>query len=132
MNISQQVIILSAERKGYTIEQNKVRSEILQGCLSDCNLAYSVAQGVWQGGSEESLVVIVNNSDDIENVKSFAFNNFEQDAVLYCDANQEAYIIDKNGASEQIGRLLQVTKEVAFKNGNYTILNGEYYTTIKR
>lgn len=132
MNIVKQVIILSAERPEHTFEGNRQRTEILKGCLEDCNLAFEVAEGVYNETSETSLVVIVNNEAEIEAVTGLAFQNFNQDAVLHQDSNQEAHLINKDGTGERLGRLEQVTKEVAIEKGNFTLLKGKYYTTIKR
>jgi hypothetical protein len=57
------------------------------------SLAKSAGIGVYKGQEEDSLVVLVNNETDIQTVKDFAFKSFNQESVLYQDANQEAYLI---------------------------------------
>ena len=133
MNISKQVIILSAERTTNAPEQNAQVTEILKGCLLDCNIAFNEAVGVFNNGpAEASLVAIVNSQTEIEVVTDFAFKNFNQDAIVLQDANQEAHLITKEGTTERLGRLELVSKEVALDKGSYTLLNGQYYTTIPR
>jgi hypothetical protein len=133
MNISQQVIILTAESKNNTFEGNRQRTENLKGCLQDINISFNTATGVFNNGAEEtSIVAIVKNEADIQAVSDFAFKNFDQDAVLHQDANQEARLLNKDGTILALGRLQQVTKEVAIAKGSYTLMNGVYYTTIPR
>ena len=133
MNISKQVIILSAERDGDTIENRDLAIRTLRNCLNDCNLSFREATGVFENGPEEtSFVVVVNNEAEIQSVKEFAFLNFGQDAILFQDSNQEAYLINKDGTEKRLGRLEQVPKEVALGNGSYTLMGNDYYTTIPR
>ena len=132
MNISRQVVILSAELGNLCPVENSNRTRILRHCIEDCRLSFGEAQGVYKGGSEASFVVIVNNDDEIQALKDFAFKNFGQESVLYQDANQEAYLVFNDNSTKRLGRLQQTTKEVAENLDNYTILNGSYYATFKR
>jgi len=133
MNISQQVIILSAEKDSISKEENQKRTDILKGCLSDCNLRFDEGTGVFNNGPEEkSLVVIVNDEDEIQAVKDFAFQNFNQDAIVLQDVNQEAHLINNDGTELALGRLELVSKAFAIDKGNYTLLNGKYYATKPR
>jgi len=132
MNISQQVIILSAEHKSQTPEGNAIRTQTLSDCIEDIGLRFDTADGVYKGGIEKSFVVLVKDQLEIDALTDFAFKTFDQESVLYQDANQEAYLLFKDGKTEQLGILQRVEKEVALKKDNYTILNEEYYTTVKR
>jgi hypothetical protein len=133
MNISKQVVILSAERLGLSVEENQERTDKLEATLNDINLPFSRTVGVYNNGPEEkAFVVVVNNEADIETLKGFAFTNFNQDSILHQDVNQEASLFYNDGTIERLGRLVQVSHDVAVSKGNYTILNGEYYTTISR
>lgn len=132
MNIADQVIIISAERSDCGAVENDQRTRILKGCVTDINLPFSEALGVYKGKEEISLVVLVKNQHDIDALKGFAFKNFDQESILYTDANSEAYLFFNDGKTEQLGRLLQVPKEQAIKQDNFTILNDEYYITIPR
>ena len=132
MNISKQVIILSAELAGLSKDANEKRTNTLKNCLTDCNLTFNEGIGVYKGKEEVSFVVIPNNEDEIQALEDFAFLNFNQESYLYQDANQEAYLVFNNGTHQQLGRLSQVPQAIAQAEDNYTILNGEYYTTIKR
>jgi hypothetical protein len=133
MNISKQVVILSAEKAEHTPEVNKQRTKSLKGCLQDCNISFNEAIGVFEHGAPEaSLVAIVNDDAEYQAVIDFAFKNFDQDAVLHQDANQEGYLVYPDGKLERLGRLREVSKKVALEKGSYTLLNGTYFTTIPR
>lgn len=132
MNISQRVVILSAETLNATVEGNRQRTETLRGCLQDCNMNFSQAVGVYKGKEETSFVVVVRDEEEIEALKGFAFLNFNQESILLQDANQEAYLVFNDGETQRLGRLEQVSKEVATKEDAYTILNGQYYITRPR
>lgn len=132
MNITQQVVILSAERSELGAAENLNRTNILRGCIDDIGLKFSQAIGVYKGKEEMSFVVLINTLDDIENLKSFAFNNFDQESVLYQDANQEAYLLFGDGTEQRLGVLERTNKDDAIIRDAYTILNGEYYVTNKR
>lgn len=133
MNISKQVVILSAERSENSKEVNAANNELLAANIKDLGLPFSIGSGVYQNGPEEvSLVVGVNSSSDIEKLKEIAFKGFNQESILHQDANQEAYLIYQNGKIQRLGRLEEVAKEVAVNTCNYTILNGKYYTVLPR
>ena len=133
MNTVQQVVILSAERSENTFEGNRQRTETLKAILQDINVEFSEATGVFENGPEEqTIVAIIKDDAELEAIKDFAFKSFNQDAILHQDANQEAYLISNKGETTRLGRLQQVSKEVALSTGNYTLMKGVYYTTIKR
>ena len=129
----QELIILSAESSKNTHEGNRARTETLKGVLTDCQISFDTALGVYNNeATEDSIVAIINNADEYQAVIDFAFLNFDQESILYQDANQEAHLVFANGTSERLGRLEAVEKEVALKTGSYTLLNDIYYTTIKK
>jgi hypothetical protein len=133
MNYFPKVIILSAESTIEDSISNERKTEMLKNCLEDCNIRFGIGTGFFRGeGPQTSFVVLPNSEDEIETVKSFAFKTFKQQSVLFQDNNQEAYLLNHDGTEERLGRLLEVTKEVAEKEGSYTILNGKHYTTVKR
>jgi len=132
MNISQQVVILSAERFNESEAFNWFRTNRLENMLQDLNLSYSKAQGHWDGGHEESFVVIVNNKAEIDTLKDFAFKSFDQEAILHQDSNQMAHIISKDNSIKMIGRLEQVNPKSIETLDDYTIMNGQVYTVVTK
>ena len=127
MNITKQVVILSATRPQDSIENTNFRTNTLRGILGDIRLPFNEATGVYKGQQETSFVVVINDEQDLENLKSFAFKSFDQESILLQDSNQEAYLIYSNNRIERLGRLEQVSKEVAQDLDSYTIMNNNYY-----
>ena len=132
MNITQQVIILSADQNDNNYERNRQLHENLKACLTDCGFTFKEATGTYKGRTEDSVVVLVNNQTDIETVQDFAFKSFNQESVLYQDANQEAYLIYNDGKTEQLGRLEQVNPKLTETLENYTVMDGRVYAVKKR
>ena len=132
MNIVPQTVILSAESNTNDQLTNEQKTNLLRDCLEDCNMNFSQAEGFFEGRSETSFVVVPKNQAEIDVLKDFAFKTFKQQAVLYQDSNQEAYLINHDGTEKRLGRLQEVSKEVAESVGSYTLLKGRYYTTVKR
>lgn len=132
MDIGQQVIILSAEHTSQTPEGNAIRTQTLSDCIEDIGLPFKQTLGVYNGVSEQTFVVLIRNQLDIDVLKDFAFKNFDQESVLYQDANREAYLFFRDGTISNLGHLNAVPKEAAIKSGSYTIMNDLYYTTTKR
>lgn len=132
MNTVRPVVILSAESTKISDDANNQRTTILESLLLDLNLAFNRALGVYNGNSEASFVVLVNSEEEIEALKGFAFKNFDQESILLQDANQEASLLFANGTSERLGRLTQVSEEIAKTHNNFTLMNGQYYITQKR
>lgn len=132
MNISQQVVILSAELSTNSFEKNRQLTENLACCIDDCSFKAKRAIGVYKGSEETCFVVIVNNEDELQTLKDFAFKNFGQESILHQDANQEAYLIYNNGKTEQLGRLEQVNPKYIETLDSYTVLDDRVYTTVPR
>ena len=130
MNITSQVVILSAESNKNSFEGNRQRTETLRGCLQDCNFTFKGGTGVYKGNKEDCFVVIVKNESDIQTLKDFAFKNFDQESILYQDANQEAYLHYNCGKIERLGILQEVNSSENLDS--FTILNDKIYTTLPR
>lgn len=132
MNIVDQVIILSGELSSKTFEGNRQRTETLKGVLQDTHINFAQARGVYKGGSETSFVTVPRDTNEIEFLKHLAFEKFGQESILFQDSNQEAYLIFKDNTTQRLGRLVEVTKELAESQENYTELNGKFFITVPR
>lgn len=132
MNTIQQVVILSAELADKRFESNRQRTSNLEACLDDCNMRFKPAKGVYKGRAEDSFVVVLKDNAELETLKDFAFKSFNQESILYQDANGEAYLIYQDGKAEQLGRLEQVSEELARKNDAYTEMDGKFYAVVSR
>lgn len=131
MNITQQVVILSAELQTLSYEQNSRRTDLLDQMIGDTKMSYKKALGVYNTSEEACFVVIVNNQDEIDTLKAFA-DNFGQESILHQDANQQAQLIFNSGKTMDLGRLEQVNPKEIENLENYTVLDGKVYTTISR
>lgn len=128
----QRVVILSAELSENSDKRNLMSTENLELCLQECNFKYKNAIGVYKGHKKNSFVVLVDNNEDIETLKDFAFKNFGQESILETDIKGNAYLTYQDNTSKLLGRLEQTSKDVATNMDNYTIMNGKYYSTFKR
>ena len=109
MDMSKDLIILSAELASATHSGNRQRTETLKGMLIDLRLEFTEAVGYWQGKEEVSFVVAINNSAEFEVVADFALTSFHQDAIL-SQENGQAFLI-KQGlytrSTQNIGTLVE-------------------------
>jgi hypothetical protein len=125
MNIVQQVVILSGELS--TVKDNARRTALLNDMIAELRLPFKKASGTYKGQSENSFVVIVNEQADIDTLANFAFKSFGQESILHQDANQEARLIFADGTTQRLGRLEQVSKELALTLDSYTEMDGKFY-----
>ena len=128
MNIGEQVVILSAERKTNHPEINERVSQVLMDMVSDLGIPFTQALGCYKGDTERSLVCIVRSVEELETLKGFAFNNFNQEPILYKDANGQCYLEYQDGNSEKIGKMKQTNPKAIEVLDNYTIVNGYVFT----
>lgn len=128
MNITNRVVILSAELKDKSFESNRQRTINLAKCLEECNLIFNEAQGKYNGIEETCFVVKVRNNTELETVKDFAFKNFGQESVLETDANGRAYLEFNNGETKMLGQFRQVNPKLIEQLESYTIMNNGVYT----
>jgi hypothetical protein len=134
MNILPQIVILSAHRANLDDATNTMRHNLLCQMLRDLGLVYNAVDGVYKGTKETSLLVVLNNTTELETISDFAFKNFEQESILYSDSNRATQLIFNNGTTQELGRLTQVTKQETEKLDSYTILTDSnnqqtYYAT---
>lgn len=142
MDMTKNLIILSAELAGNTAEVNKRRTNLLRDMLEDIGIPFTEAKGYYQGEEEDSFIVElpeVNGEDFteydtiIDIVQDFAFKNFFQEAILYQEDGEAWLVIDDDGArsSQHIGRLVEVNPKMTEVLEAFTIVNNRVYTTKK-
>lgn len=129
MNTVQQVVILSAELNRQDSFTNDRRTTLLNDMIAELRLPFKKAVGVYKGSKENSFVVVVNEQADIDTLANFAFKSFGQKSILHQDSNQLARLIYADGKAETLGKLVQVSKELAETLDNYTVMDGKFYTT---
>ena len=127
-----QFVLISAELSQFTNTENIIRTNQLKLMLEQSGF-YPVymKKGVYKGSSEISFFVPISRKDDIERLEFIAFDRFNQESILvqYSDGHARLHYRDH---IEHIGKLRQVTKEVAEKKGSYTFYpkQGTYYATV--
>ena len=129
MNIQNQVVILSASKKELSKEENEQRSTRLLNMIKDVKITVNQATGFYKGAHETSLVCVVNNDTQVDTLKGFAFKQFDQESILYQDANGLTTLVFKDGATDRLERLRRVDSVEGLNN--YTELNGAYYACVK-
>ena len=129
MNTVQQVVILSGELSSLSSNENDRRTTLLNDMIAELRLPFKRAEGVYKGTIEKSFVVVVNDQADIDTLAGFAFKSFGQESILHQDSNQLARLIYADGKTETLGKLVQVSKELAETKDNYTVMENKFYTT---
>lgn len=129
MNITQQVIILSAELTTETTGENNRRTNNLRASLNDVGITFNEATGHYKNTQEASFVCLPKNAAEIETLKDFAFKNFKQESILFQDSNGQAYLIFEDKTEQNIGKLKQVNPKFIEQLENYTVMNNRVYTT---
>lgn len=128
MNISPQTMIISSTDHNATFESQDQAALTMNGLLSDLGLAFKQTMGKYNGQTNDSFVVVVNNQDEIDAIKAIAFNRFGQEAVLVQDSNRQCTLEFSNGTFKPTGKLVPVASCEGLEN--YTVMNNSFYTTI--
>jgi len=97
--------------------------------IAELRLPFKQSIGVYKGSKERSFVVVVNDQAEIDTLAGFAFKSFGQESILHQDSNQLARLVYSDGKMETLGKLVQVSKELAETLENYTVMDGKFYTT---
>ena len=130
MNTKQQVIVLSGELKGESYVKNRIYSNLLESRLKDLQIVYNKALGSYKSEKETSFVCLPKNEEEINLLKHIAFNLFNQESVLYQDANGKAYLIYSDDTSVTLGKLRQVPMSQTENLEAFTILNDKAYAVV--
>ena len=131
MDMSKNLIILSAELESATFSGNRQRTENLRLCLEELNLDVTEAVGYYKGKEEVSFVVAISNNTEREAVAEFAFTSFHQDAIL-SQENGQTFLIEQGlytRSTQNIGTLVEINPKEIELLENYTIINNRIYTT---
>jgi len=125
----EQVIILNAELKDNTKEQNNTRTELLERMLVDANIKHNKAIGNYKDTIEKTFVCLPKDLAEIETLKGYAFDTFNQESVLHQDVKGHAWLVDSKGNELHVGKLRQVPNKYIDTLSNYVIMNNKVYTT---
>lgn len=126
MNTSKQIVIFSVERSNLSKEENAVNTRVVNRLLKDNDFNFMTCKGVFQGVSEDSFAVILDNYSQVQVLHELS-RVYNQDCILYLDANNVGYLYHNNGNVDRIGKSRQVSKDIAMTKDAYTIINNNYY-----
>ena len=132
MNTFQNVVIFSVDRNQVPMSVNDAAREYAIEQLNAFCMDYSIGVGRHNGVDEQCYVVILPNSGRehyLEMLKSMA-TEAKQESMLNIDSNGRAFLLYLDtGATDELGRLEEVSKERALAKDAYTNVNGRYYIT---
>jgi len=114
--------ILSAERPK---ENNKLRTSILSHILEDLNFPFARCEGMYKGDKETSFLVVVKNKTELEIIAQIAFNQFDQESILYRDRTKGISLIFEKEVQPLKGTFTKVNTIDGLDA--YTKINNNYY-----
>lgn len=103
---------------------------VLKETLDSLNLSHAEVNGVYKGVPEKSLLVVLNDNDDLSIIKELGLVH-GQESILYVDSNRFGSLEYMSGKSIPLGLFRAVAKEIAIAQDCYTEINGLYYVTQK-
>ena len=126
-----QFVLISAELSQFTNTENIIRTNQLKLMLEQSGFKPVYMRGVYKGSSEMSFFVPITRNDDIERLEFIAFDRFQQESILvqYSDGHSRLHYPNH---VEHIGKVREVTKEIAEKQDSFTFYPklGKYYAAI--
>jgi len=126
-----QFVLISAELSQLTNTENIIRTNQLKLMLEQSGFKPVYMRGVYKGVVEMSFFVPITRNDDIERLEFIAFDRFQQESILvqYSDGHSRLHYPNH---IEHIGKVREVTKDVAEKQDSFTFYPklGKYYAVV--
>ena len=125
------LIIFSTDRKNVPLATRfKQREKVLE-ILDKNNVTYTVGVGSYKGAVERCIMVVC--YDKIaERVARYLAARYNQESVLYVDADRLARLETPQGdLIERLGHLVNVSRSEATKADAYTMIDGQYWVAVK-
>ncbi len=95
--------------------------------LAQLGYSFKKVAGSHQGKPEISFIVLADNDEELPALYRLAAA-FDQDSVMYVDANGYAALFDSDGQYlANLGRFVEVTEDAAQNLDSYTFAGGKYY-----
>ena len=116
-----QFVLISAELSHLTLEENNTRTNQLELMLRHSGFKPVIMVGCYKNVHENSFFVPVTRVDDIERLEFIAFDRFQQESILvqYSDGHSRLHYPNH---IEHIGKVREITKDVALTKDCYTCL----------
>lgn len=110
MDIGNPFLLVSAERASLGTEQNRQRSAFLLRQIQRTGAPYLTVKGCYRGSQERSYLVWgAEGTPAAEELERLAFQVYDQDSVMYVDANRAGYLVFSGGGRKAIGTWRQST-----------------------
>ena len=138
MNTITPFVILSFDRDYLNDVQRAGVREFGQRQLAQQGFYFRECVGVWDGVTEQSYIVPVEDGDEglLQQLIALA-GAYEQDAILYVDANGDSTLhYPKLGnfgkwKEESIGQWKEIAVHELQHHTGYTVIDGRYYCASK-
>jgi len=85
-------VLISAELDELSSEVNAARTEELENELDHYGLNYKATIGGWNGGREDSFLVLAYDEEDSEVLRDLA-EKFDQESILEVDTNRHTLVV---------------------------------------
>ena len=110
---------MSAYQAGIPDDENIQNTSTMRKQIADAGYRYNMVLGSWEGQRERTFMVAVSDMDDVNKLAHIA-SLHSQDSILYRNEHEQAWIIDKDGTNETLGKMVQVHKDVALAQDSWT------------
>ena len=119
--------MISAFRPEYSLSENVTRTNFLKAQLTKLGLSFEIALGCYESSGELSASVEV-SPRDVESLITLG-HFLEQDTILVDTGENDVFLFDcTTKAATSIGDYqIEVNKEKALTESNYSIIDGRYY-----
>lgn len=115
--------ILSARRAKDSEGEARERHKLLCEQLRQAGYAFVQANGVWNGETEQSVLVLTYDPDAAVKIAW----QWEQEAVLHVDANGLAWLEYRDGRTEEVGQWREVPGYDTIGVPGYTRVGNRYF-----
>lgn len=82
-----QFVIMSTDLISLPAFPSLGRFSMLESYLKDNGYSFVECEGKYKGTTERSVMILINSNEQLEDIKSLAFNVFNQENILYRDSN---------------------------------------------
>lgn len=129
MNIFKQFALISAELKELSPHENEARTNQLKLMLNQSKFNFVEGKGHYNNHNETTFYVELPKVDDIERIEMIGLDRFQQEcvAIQYPDGHTRLHYPNE---VQHIGKIRQVTEEVARSKDAYSVFKGKYYATV--
>lgn len=125
-----EILIFSVFQKDRSNESNLDNHQCIIQRLSQQGIGYKVLDGVYQGETEKSILVV--NSPEMRQTVESVCKQFNQECYLKSDSQRNTSLVYPNGTEAHIGTLKRVSQAEAQKLNGYSVdtTDGSYWAAV--